>query len=122
MLGYNSPDEVVRAITSIADQVYFEPPKYDTVAKAAMDAGGFINTINRYRRKDGSLWYGNLNLHIVTDKNATSSHYEGFVEDITERLMAEEALAESEKNYRDIFENSVSGLFRSTRGSVDKSK
>ncbi|MGB8219699.1 MAG: PAS domain S-box protein [Methanoregula sp.] len=95
LLGYASPEETVATITSIADQVYFEPPQYDAVAKAALDAGGVLNTITRYRRKDGALWYGNLHLHIVTDKNGTPSHYEGFVEDITKRKRLEEELTRS---------------------------
>ena len=95
LLGYASPEETVATITSIADQVYFEPPQYDAVAKAALDAGGVLNTITRYRRKDGALWYGNLHLHIVTDKNGTPFHYEGFVEDITKRKRLEEELTRS---------------------------
>ncbi|MEI6306878.1 MAG: PAS domain S-box protein, partial [Deltaproteobacteria bacterium] len=37
-----------------------------------------------------------------------------FVYEITERKVAEEALAESEQKYRNIFEKSVTGLFKST--------
>jgi PAS domain S-box-containing protein len=37
-----------------------------------------------------------------------------FAKDITERRQAEEALRKSEQKYRDIFEKSISGLFKST--------
>ena len=41
-----------------------------------------------------------------------------FAKDITERSRAEEALRESEQKYRDIFERSVSGLFKTTPGGM----
>ncbi|MFA4878417.1 MAG: PAS domain S-box protein, partial [Methanoregula sp.] len=96
LLGYYSPEEAVVSITSIPEQVYADPPRYNAVANAVRDAGGIVSTENRYRRRDGSLWYGKLYMRIVPDQQGKPSHYEGFVEDFTERKRAEEALRESE--------------------------
>ncbi len=38
----------------------------------------------------------------------------GFIQDITERKRAEQALREAERRYRSIFENAVEGIFQST--------
>ena len=90
MMGYDSPEEVVNLITSITEQVYAEPPQHDAVEAKSLKAGGFIRSENRYRRRDGTLWHGMLNLRIVTDQDGRPSYYEGFVEDITDRKKAEE--------------------------------
>lgn len=102
LLGYNSPEEVVTSITNISGQVYAEPPQYNAVATAVLDAGGMVSRENRYRRRDGTLWYGKLHLRIVPDQRGKPSHYEGFVEDITERKRMQEALEESEARMRSI--------------------
>jgi diguanylate cyclase (GGDEF)-like protein/PAS domain S-box-containing protein len=39
---------------------------------------------------------------------------EGFIQDISERKAAENALKEAERRYRDIFENATEGIFQST--------
>jgi len=121
MLGYNDPEEVITAITSIAGQVYVERPMYDMVAKATLEGGGSITRENHYRRRDGTRWYGNLNLRIVSDQQGRPHHYEGFVEDITERKQAEEALRKSKDQYDTMVSHIPVGIYilRSTpEGSV----
>jgi len=97
LLGYASPEEVVMSITSIADQVYADPVQRDAVRASALEAGGLVTTENRYRRKDGTLWDGRMHVRIVEDLQGKPSHFEGFVEDITEHKKAEALLAESQK-------------------------
>ena len=90
MLGYDSPEEVVTSVTDLARQVYDTPPQYDVVTASVLDAGGILSIENRYRRRDGTPWYGMLHVRIVPDPQGRPGQYEGFVEDITGRKQAEE--------------------------------
>jgi len=100
MFGYNSPEEMITSITNISQQIYYEAPEYDVVATSVLNNGGSIEIENRYRRKDGTLLHGKLHLRIVPDNQGKPSHYEGFVEDVTESRLSEEALRKSEEKYR----------------------
>jgi PAS domain S-box-containing protein len=110
MLGYNSPEEAATSITSIAEQVYFEPPRYNAVTTTALEKGEIVGVENRYRRRDGSLWYGMLHVRIVPDEQGRPGHYEGFVEDISDRKKAEELLRESEIKFATVFRSSPVAL------------
>jgi diguanylate cyclase (GGDEF)-like protein/PAS domain S-box-containing protein len=50
----------------------------------------------------------------IRNLNGTCIALEGFVQDITQRHEAEQALHEAERRYRSIFENAVEGIFQST--------
>ena len=112
MLGYLSPDDAVRSITSIADQVYADPIHYSTVTAEALKQRKIIALENRYLRRDGTSWHGLLHLRIVPSREGQQSHYEGFVADITERKQIEQELRESEQRYRNILSNTQTGYFQ----------
>ncbi len=102
IFGYNSPEDMIISITNIAKQIYYDPLEYDDVATAVLNKGGFIDSENRYRRRDDTLLHGKLHLRIVSDQQGKPSHYEGFVEDITKRKLSEEELSKSEEKYRTV--------------------
>lgn len=79
-----------------------------------MEWDGFITNENSYLRRDGSSWWGRLHTRIVKDHQGKPSHFEGFVEDITERKQAEEALIQSEKKYKYIYDNALDGMYRTS--------
>ena len=101
MLGYDSPQEVIDSIRSIAEQVYENPPKREKNTTDALAKGGVVIAENRYRRKDGAIWIGNLILRSVMDANGQPQYFEGFVEDITERKQAEAERARLEVQLRE---------------------
>ena len=65
-------------------------------------------------RKDGSLFRANVTISAILDENQKLRGFSKVTRDVTSRYKIEQALRETEKGYRRIFEDSVTGIFRST--------
>ena len=114
MCGFESPEEMVTAVTDIATQHYVDPAERDLFIRAIEERGFVRNFEHRTYRRDGSVFWVSVNARAVRDRRGNISHYEGTHEDIQGRKEAEEALRLSEERYRAIFENSLVGIFQST--------
>ncbi len=73
MLGYETPQEVVDSIYSIAEQIYVKPQVGDEVIAQALAKGETVKVENLYRRKDGSEWNAYLYLRYVFDSKGSPS-------------------------------------------------
>ena len=75
------------------------------------------------KRKDGSIWYYDQVIHPLTDDYGQITSFVSSGKDITAQIKAEEALSESEKRFRAIFENSPVALweedFSAVKDSID---
>ncbi|MEK6756284.1 MAG: PAS domain S-box protein [Bacteroidota bacterium] len=112
--GYDSLEDAIQAITNIETQIYADPSRrYEF--KRILELEGEVRDFEyEGRRKDGSKIWISASARAVQDTNETVLYYEGTAEDITRRKRAEEALKQSEEDYRSIFENAVEGICRST--------
>ncbi|HYD97004.1 MAG TPA: EAL domain-containing protein [Noviherbaspirillum sp.] len=81
---------------------------------AALADGRRYRIEYRLRRRNGAeRWVAEHGSGVLGSDGACSA-LEGFVQDITLRRAAEQALHEAERRYRSIFENAVEGIFQST--------
>jgi PAS domain S-box-containing protein len=90
MFGFSSPEETKSQVNDVAIDLYVDPARRKEIARMVHDAKGPIHLENRYRRKDGSTFSGNLHLWEVLGRDENVSYLEGFVEDVTGRKRAEE--------------------------------
>ncbi|HXM34637.1 MAG TPA: PAS domain S-box protein, partial [Pyrinomonadaceae bacterium] len=96
ILGYDSPAEMIAAITDISQQLYVDAG--DRLEAARLQEEGDLLLgfeFQAYRKNGEKIWLSG-NRRSVRDQNGTELHLEGSVEDITERKRAEQALIESE--------------------------
>ncbi|MRR09315.1 PAS domain S-box protein, partial [bacterium] len=112
MLGYDDADELLRR--DIAAEGYFDPAVRAAFIRMIEETGEVRNLVNTWRRKDGTPLVVRENAHAVRDANGDLIYYEGTVEDITDATRAEQALKESEANYRQLFDNIAEGIFRTS--------
>jgi two-component system, NarL family, sensor histidine kinase UhpB len=94
MYGYPSPEVMMENVSSIGDQIYADPERRAEFGRLVRRNGlvqGFEMQVNR---GDGGTSWASVNARAVRDAAGAVVGYEGFVEDVTERKRAEEALAE----------------------------
>ncbi|MGE5492716.1 MAG: putative bifunctional diguanylate cyclase/phosphodiesterase [Actinomycetota bacterium] len=80
---------------------------------AAVKRGAAYRVDYRIRCRDGREKWVLERGRAVVDESGREV-LEGFIEDVTERLLTEVRLAETELRYRSIFENSVIGMFQTS--------
>lgn len=103
------------------------PDSFDTVVKAVVGmmnrakAEGTGATVSEvlnleWLRKDGTTYWTEVSLTLISDEKGNPVEILGVGRDITERRRNEEALRESEERYRELFENAPFGIFHSDPG------
>ncbi len=79
-----------------------------------MGEGARISIEYRLCHRDGSVRWVSERAVRVRDRPTSSWKWEGFIENITDRKRAEQALNEANERYQSIFENALEGIFQVT--------
>jgi diguanylate cyclase (GGDEF)-like protein/PAS domain S-box-containing protein len=97
MFGYSSREEMMAV--DIKKELYFSPEERGS---HILDTGREEIEAYRMRRKDGSEIWVEDHGYYVHDEQGNILYHEGMLRDITARKQVEDALRESEQNYRNL--------------------
>ena len=104
MLGYSSFEELVQRNLEEGE---YEPQYLRSAFKQRIDSEGqVVGLESAWTRRDGTTLFVRESARAVCDEAGNTLYYEGTVEDITERKLAEERLKASEERYRRLVEQS----------------
>ena len=110
LLGYDDISECLGR--SIAEDFYFNPEDRKIFLEEVYKKGKVTDYEVILKKKTGESVLVLTASHLYYDSTGKIGGVEGTFQDITERKLAEKDLRESEKKYRDIYENAVIGIFK----------
>ncbi len=112
IMGYGSPEELVEAANreNVAEALYENGVERHAIVEKVMHSRRWEHFEVELRRKNGACITANLILRAYEHPGSGVAELEGFVEDISERKKAEEALHASEERYRELVQNLGVGL------------
>lgn len=88
MHGFETPEELMRSVTDIANDIYVDPKRRKDFIELAEADGIIENYEIQARTRDGSIKYLSVNAHTVKDENGKTLRYEGIIQDITEMKLS----------------------------------
>lgn len=95
ILGYDSPEEVLRSVKNANCEVYGDIRAREKFIRRLDEEDSVTNNEIKVRRKDGSEIWVNENAHVVRDESGVVLYYEGSLEDITLRKKTDTVLREA---------------------------
>jgi diguanylate cyclase (GGDEF)-like protein/PAS domain S-box-containing protein len=92
MIGYDSPEDLIREISDLSKQGYVNPDDRIRFKKILEEQGVIYGFETQHYKKDGSKFWVLINARAVKDEAGKVLYYEGTIEDISERKTMEEQL------------------------------
>ncbi len=89
ILGYESPEDMIGKVTNINKEIYESLDEKKAYLNAAMATGDPVRFEIKAKRLNGEDIWLSESLVAVFDKDNRVTHFEGTMEDITERKMAD---------------------------------
>ena len=111
IFGYDSPEQLTESITDLSEQLYADKENRDRFLNEVLsNRDGWTTTEERFIHHTGKVLIGELILRLKRNENGDPEYFEGFCNDITEQRNMEEALKNSEQQYRTLIENIQEGV------------
>jgi PAS domain S-box-containing protein len=110
IMGYDSPDELKEIVNlpTIEEKIYIRYDDLPNILKKAVSTPGtWMKSEQHFRSKDGKHLIANLRIRALPEN---VDQLEGFLEDVTERRLAEETLRQSEERYRRLVDNAPTAV------------
>jgi PAS domain S-box-containing protein len=104
MMGYDSPDDLIRSISDIAHTIYVDPDKRAEYQRAMMQHGTVRDFEYEVRRRGGGTLWLSDSATAVRDAEGDVVRFEGTVRDITDQRRAEQAVAESRRLLQEVID------------------
>jgi PAS domain S-box-containing protein len=110
MLGFSASELVGR---SFAEITHPDDRAVNFVGTRRLACGEIacFHMEERYIRKDGTVVWGDMSTASVRDAQGRPLYCVTHIQDITDRKQAEEALRQSERRYRKLFEANLAGVY-----------
>jgi PAS domain S-box-containing protein len=97
IMGYDTPEELIRGISHIAQTVYVHPEAREQYQQL-MQRDGMVREFEyQVRQRGGAILWLSDSATAVRDESGEVIRYEGTVRDITDQRRAEEAIAEGRR-------------------------
>jgi PAS domain S-box-containing protein len=85
MFGYDSPEDMVTSIIDLGHQIFVKTQQRVEYRRKLEESGVVRGQEYQVCRKDRSTFWVLVNARAVRDEGGTTTYYEGFVQDITDR-------------------------------------
>ena len=95
LLGYDSPGEAIAVLNDWGRQVWFDPAERAAFIRVMEQQEEARSGPRQFRRKDGTLFWGIMTARKICGPGEEILYFQGFLEDITERKAAVDALQQS---------------------------
>ncbi len=107
MFGLKSKKEFLKKNVS---DLYQEPEDRKKL-NGKMKKNHFVRgEVLKLKREDGTFLWGAVTAVAVKDKDGEIQFYDGVIEDITDRIEAEQALKEEKSRFKQLYENAQEGI------------
>jgi two-component system, cell cycle sensor histidine kinase and response regulator CckA len=110
MLGYESPQDLFASVNNVATDIWAQPEEFKRMVDALLERDQVANIKAEFRRRDGNTLTGNLHSQVARNEDGSIRFVEGFFEDITDRLRAEQERERERERFETLVDNAPFGM------------
>lgn len=105
ILGYPSPLELLDSVKSIDSQVFMGSPAFSGLMQRVKSTGDAATMTLNFKRAGGEERIGSLHARAAFGDDGEILYFDGMLEDVTERVMAEERVREAHAFVQNILDS-----------------